>query len=79
VLSAAWGEDHYDLIVMGNVWEEDEVVGESDKTRRPGSAYVCSLMSEWGYKGDVPVSLCMSGMSAHSPSCQYRRTAHSTP
>ena len=64
MLSAAWEEDRYDLIAMGNVWEEDEVVGESDKTRRPGSGYVYSLISEWGYKGDVPVSLCISGSSA---------------
>jgi hypothetical protein len=69
VLSAAWGEDHYDLIVMGNGWVEDEVVEEPDKTRRPGSAYVCSLISEWGYEGDIPVSLCISGMSAWILSC----------
>jgi hypothetical protein len=74
-----WGEDHYDLIVMGNGWVGDEVGVESDKTRRPGSAYVCSLMSERGYKGDVPVSLCISKMSAWILSCQAQRTAYSTP
>jgi hypothetical protein len=78
-MSAAWGEDHYALIATENARVKDEEVGEPGKIMRPGSAYVCSLMSEWGYKGDVPVSLCISGMSAHSPSCQYRRTAHSTP
>jgi glucuronate isomerase len=47
-MSAVWGEDHYDLIVMGNGLVEDEVVGGSDKTRRRWSAYVYSLESAPG-------------------------------
>jgi hypothetical protein len=47
-MSAAWGEDHFGLIVMGNGRVRDEEVGEPGRIMRPGSGYVYSLMSEQG-------------------------------